>query len=73
MDNFIITQDVDTAMLLTKQNFKLVGQDGKTWYFINDEERIEMNKKLFAKKHAKYATTNKMLFADFYGVQYVKD
>lgn len=73
MDKFIITQDVNTALLLTEQKFHLVGQDGKTWYFVNDADKIATNKALFSKKKAKFATTNKMLFADFNGVQYAKD
>lgn len=73
MEKFLITQDVDTALLFKKQGFKLAGQDGKTWYFVNDEDRVEMNKSLFARKKVKYTTTNKMFFADFNGVQYVKD
>lgn len=73
MKKFIITQDVDTALLLTKQKFQLVGQNGKVWYFLNDEDKVEINKQMFSRKSAKYHTTDKMLFDDFNGVQYIKD
>ena len=73
MDKFILTSDVDTALLLKKQGFQLVGQDGKCWYYINDEDKININKVLFTRKKVKYTFTNKMFFSDFNGVQYIKD
>ena len=70
---FLVTSDADTAILLTKQKFQLVGQDGKVWYFLNDLDKVEINKALFSRKHAKYTTTDKILFDNFQGVQYIKD
>lgn len=31
---FIITTDVNTALMLHKLGFTTAGQDGKTWYFL---------------------------------------
>ncbi len=73
MDKFILTDDLGTAMLLKDEGFSVVGQDGKCWYFLNDEERLKINKTFFEKKKVKYTTTNKLLFNDFYGVQYIKN
>lgn len=70
---FIVTTNVDTALLLTKQKFQLVGQDGKIWYFLNDTDKLNINKALFTRKHVKYTTTDKMFFNDINGVQYIKD
>lgn len=73
MDNkFILTTDVNTAMLFKKQGFQLVGQDGKNWFYLADDEKLAMSKQLFTKKKAKYTTTNKMMFSDWYGTQYIK-
>ena len=73
MDKFILTTDAESAILLKKEGFQFAGQDGKCWYFLNDEQKVEINKKFFAKKKVKYTTTNKMLFNDSYGFQYIKD
>lgn len=72
MKKFILVSDVNATMTLKEQGFQLVGQDGKCWYFLNDEEKLMKNKALFAKKKVKFATTDKMLFNDFNGVQYIK-
>lgn len=69
---FIITTDVNTALMLHKLGFTTAGQDGKTWYFLNDSKRIEINKHTFANNNAKYSFTNRMLFNSYYGVQYKK-
>lgn len=60
MENFLITQDVDTAMLFTKQGFKMVQNQNNTWVFVNSPEMMEANKQLFARKKVKYKTTNKL-------------
>lgn len=73
MKKFICTDDINTAMLFKAEGFNCIGQDGKCWYFNNDEERLNVNKMFFEKKKAKYTTTDKLLFNDFYGVQYIKN
>lgn len=73
MDKFIITTDVDTALLFKKEGLQLAGQNGKMWFFLNDEDKLAVNKQLFTKKKVKYTTTNKMLFNDTCGYQYIKD
>ena len=59
MDKFLITTDVDTAMLFVKQGFKMVQNTGNTWLFLNDDDMFEINKQLFARKKVKYKTTNR--------------
>ena len=74
---FIMTLDPNVALQLSSMGFKKAGQNGKQWFFINDESLIAENKKCFAKM--KYTTTNKITFgitsiADaMYATQYVKD
>lgn len=72
MGKFILTTDINTAMYFQEAEFSLVGQDGKCWYYLNDEERLNNNKAFFVKKKLKYTTTDKLLFNDFNGVQYIK-
>lgn len=77
MDKFIMTLDPQVALQLSAMGFKRAGQNGKQWFYINDESLVNDNKKRFAK--LKYTTTNKITFmvnspADaLYATQYVKD
>ena len=50
MKKFILVSDVNATMTLKEQGFQLVGQDGKCWYFLNDEEKLMKNKKIVIKK-----------------------
>lgn len=73
MNKFILTTDINTALLFKEEGFQIAGQDGKCWYFLNDAERLAKGKAVFAKKKVKYTTTDKLLFNDFNGVQYIKN
>lgn len=74
---FIMTLDPGVALQLSSMGFKKAGQNGKQWFFINDESLVSENKKQFAK--LKYTTTNKIMFAvnsapdALYATQYIKD
>ena len=74
---FIMTLDPGVALQLSSMGFQKAGQNGKQWFFINDETLVSDNKKQFAK--LKYTTTNKITFAvnspadAIYAMQYVKD
>lgn len=72
MGKFILTTDINSAFYFQEAGFQTAGQDGKCWYFVNDKERLNSNKAFFAKKKLKYTTTDKLLFNDFNGVQYIK-
>lgn len=74
---FIMTLDAGTALALSQMGFKRAGQNGKQWFFVNDENLRFDNKKRFTKLNC--TTTNKITFevnnpADaLYATQYVKD
>ena len=74
---FIMTMDPGVALQLSSMGFKKAGQNGKQWFFVNNESLVNDNKKQFAK--LKYTTTNKITFAvnspadAIYATQYVKD
>ena len=67
---FIMTEDPTTAIVLKHNGMKLIGQDGTVWYFVRDDEKLEINKKTFAKKKCKFVFTNRLLFNNEYGVEY---
>ena len=69
-DKFIVTNSPETALKLKTHGFDLVGQDGVTWYFINNEELLEKeknNKKTFDK--LKFSFTNRIVFTTQYGCE----
>lgn len=74
---FIMTLDPNVALQLSSMGFKKAGQNGKQWFFVNDESLVTQNKKCFAE--LKYTATNKITFgvtslADaICATQYIKD
>ena len=37
---FIVTDSTDTADLLLRSNFRLIGRNGKLWTFLNEPHKI---------------------------------
>lgn len=59
---FIVTKDLDTAYLLKKTGFTLVNYNDGVFCFLNDEEKVAINKNTFATHKMRYTFTNKMTF-----------